>query len=330
MSPKKLAIIGSILISFLLILVVLLLSAKPIQKITVEDKIPPRLTATPFVAKGPSVTQIPTPSDRLSTLAPTPTLIMVSPTSVATPSSTPQSEKKLGRLSYFSESLLQNTDLSMTQTLAGQISTEAGNLKWSPKGTYLSWVTPQGDKGSQISYIDPLSNQKKDILFEGASFIDYVWSSDESKIAILYGEGIQTIAQISVKTGEKLIQNLMILPNPADNLFWLRDGTLLISGKKGIYDYDETTKEWNPVVVSDSFVGMKLSPDEKTIAYAILTGDKIDWFLLPRDTNAPEAISLNETTSDLSQVQLPFSALEKGYDTKIAWYPDSSRLLISV
>ncbi|OGG13399.1 hypothetical protein A3D77_04855 [Candidatus Gottesmanbacteria bacterium RIFCSPHIGHO2_02_FULL_39_11] len=342
LTKKKIVILSVALFALAVSLVGLFLTSSKTSEITSSETGPSatsiyrtnenrNITSTPifptislvgatFIPTVTPIVQIPTasPSVFISTT--------LTPTSTLTP--TP-GEITLGRLSYIQDKDIYNTDLKSTNLLVANETTPSGSLKWSPKGSYLSWISERQASTSSVVVYHVEQRRKKTVEIGVQNFTDYAWSPDEKKVSILYGDTVGSFSKVFFTDEPTIFMELTIPIYPISGFKWLKNGQYLIWGSKGIYVFNIETEQLDMLVSQDGITFISISPDETKLLYSVSENENNEWYI--KDLTGNTSASLIKPQSfDFTSVNLPASYAEKGFDSKAVWFPSSDKIFLTI
>lgn len=313
-SQKKIFLISFFVLFLVLFSAVLNLSSGKLKKINTEVVIPAlsvRPTATPYF-KPITVTPEISPVSNISSIS-----ASVMP-------------EKIGKLAFIRNGDIYHSSLDQSVLLVKNKVPAKDKLVWSPQGNFLSWR----EKSDNIRYSAiSLYNRQKKISFtitpgtSSSELIDYVWSPDETRLAVLihddkYRISIFPIDFVSEKKDmtertERIIQ-----------IFWPQEKNLLFWGTGGITRINLDSSVTEVFIKNPDILGMKLSPDFKKIVYSAGDSDRNDLFLVNTDGTGNQSVPPIPDRIDMGTTGLSKSVLERGFIPPAVWMPQGDKLLV--
>lgn len=302
-------ILGGILIFLILLAAAVFVSPSSTKKKTTVTPTP-RPTATPF---------------------PPPTLPMAT-RAVATSSAT-LAPVKTGRLIFIKNGDIYNSDFTSFTLFIKNATPAADKLSWSPNGNLLAWrpasdlATPSAltvfTRKSKFSFtITPSS-------LPNSELIDYAWSSDETRIAVLYRDQSYHIDLVS-KDSSSSSQVLPLLNRaPAiKQIFWPNTRQILFLGDDGIGSIDITNPTPKLLVDNNQVFKMKLSPDKSKLLYSVGNDKKNDLYIISTDGSGARSVETVPARVDMGTTNLPTTTLSNGFLPYALWFPRGDKLMV--
>lgn len=269
----------------------------------------PRPTATPFIA---------------------PTIPMVSPP-VATVSAkiTPV---KIGRLAFIKNGNIYNSDLA-TFSLFVKNATPAGDkLTWSPSGNFLAWretsttATPSSmaifNRENKVTFgIKPSSDPNAELL-------DYVWSSDEKQIALLFKDKSFRIDLGKISSSSAQLVSVLTREAKINQILWPNSKSIIFSGEDGVNILDVANGVVELLVDNNQVIWMGLSPDRSKLLVSIGNPQKSDLYIIKLDGTGSQKVSPEPEKADMGTTGLPITVLKNGFLPYALWFPKGDKLMV--
>lgn len=276
-----------------------------------------------------------TPNIPVPTLRPTATPISSAPTipeatpEISSPSSAP---RQTGNLVFIKDGDIYESDFTSFSLLHKNATPAGDKLSWDRSGNFLSWRPKQTQATpSAVTVLNRNTGKVENIKTSEAptaELINYVWSREDDKLALLTHDQSYKISIAGVSGKETNIVNLLSRVEPITDLVWGDKNFIIYLGSEGIVRLDIKGKSTKNLVGSNKILNMILSPDRKKILYSIGDKTKSNLYLINTDGSGNTIISPQQERVDMGTTDLSPDALNKGFLPYAVWFPDSTKLLV--
>lgn len=268
----------------------------------------PRPTATPFIVPTiPMVTQTPATTSAKITPA------------------------KIGRLAFIKNGNIYNSDLAAFSLFVKNATPAADKLTWSPLGNFLAWretsatATPSSlavyNRENKMTIgIKPSSDSNSELL-------DYVWSSDEKQMAILYKDTSFRIDLGKISSSSSQLVPMLSREASIKQILWPNSKSIIFSGEDGVNILDIANGAVELLVDNREVLWMNLSPDKSKLLVSIGTDKKSDLYIIKLDGTGSQRISAEPEKIDMGTTGLPSSILKNGFLPYALWFPKENKLM---
>ncbi|OIO13603.1 hypothetical protein COV53_03530 [Candidatus Gottesmanbacteria bacterium CG11_big_fil_rev_8_21_14_0_20_37_11] len=284
------------------------------------------------------------PPPTIPTLRPTatpfliPTLPMTSPgeaslSASVTPQAITVTPVKIGRLAFIKDGDIYNSDLLTISLLVKNATPAATKLSWSPKGNYLSWTVKEKEASPSALAVYSRSTNRT-IIFDPsdgrkAELIDYTWSLDEEKIALLYQDSLYKISLYSpASPAAEFKIDLTKKDVSIRQIFWLDKNSVLFAGDEGIKTISLNAPFAETVLTDKKPYFVSLSPDKTKIIYSLGDNKKSDLYLASTDGILNQVLPAMPEKIDMGDTKLTTTILKEGFVPYVVWFPKGDRLLV--